>query len=143
MPFDNIEWEKLHWFLKFLIPKLTIKDKNKDTLDELLESVDLSTYGLERIKLKQHIGLDDSDSELDPQNPNVRGVHNDEEPKDPLEVIIQTSNNKNYNFMMFFKPLSTNDLYLMLVSYSVIGRIICTIFPYNNTGKIVSRETFF
>ncbi len=95
------------------------------------------------IKLKQHIGLDDSDSELDPQNPNVRGVHNDEGPKDPLEVIIQTSNNKNYNFMMFFKPLSTNDLYLMLVSYSVIGRIICTIFPYNNTGKIVSRETFF
>ena len=48
MPFDNIEWEKLHWFLKFLIPKLKIKDKDKDTLDELLESVDLSTYGLER-----------------------------------------------------------------------------------------------
>ena len=29
MPFDNIEWEKLHWFLKFLIPKLKIKDKDK------------------------------------------------------------------------------------------------------------------
>ena len=94
MPFDNIEWEKLHWFLKFLIPKLTIKDKNKDTLDELLENVDLSTYGLERIKLKQHIGLDDSDSELDPQNPNVRGAHNDEGPKDPLEVIIQAFNQR-------------------------------------------------
>ena len=94
MPFDNIEWEKLHWFLKFLIPKLTIKDKDKDTLDELLESVDLSTYGLERIKLKQHIVLDDSDSELDPQNPNVRGAHNDEGPKDPLEVIIQAFNQR-------------------------------------------------
>ena len=74
MPFDNIEWEKLHWFLKFLIPKLKIKDKDKDTLDELLESVDLSTYGLQRVKLKQPIGLDDSASELDPQNPEYAGV---------------------------------------------------------------------
>ena len=94
MPFDNIEWEKLHWFLKFLIPKLRIKDKDKDTLDELMESVDLSTYGLERVKLKQSIGLDDSDSELDPQNPNVRGAHGDPEPKDPLDEIIQAFNER-------------------------------------------------
>lgn len=93
MPFDNIEWEKLHWFLKFLIPKLKIKDKDKDTLDELLESVDLSTYGLERVKLKESIGLDDSDSELDPQNPNVRGVGPDG-PVDPLDEIIKAFNQR-------------------------------------------------
>lgn len=93
MPFDNIEWEKLHWFLKFLIPKLKIKDKDKDTLDELLNSIDLSTYGLERVKLKNSIGLDDSDSEIDPQNPNVRGVGPDEE-KDPLDEIIRLFNER-------------------------------------------------
>jgi len=93
MPFDNIEWEKLHWFLKFLIPKLKIKDKDKDMLDELLNSVDLSTYGLERVKLKQSIGLDDSDSEIDPQNPNVRGV-GPEEDKDPLDEIIRLFNER-------------------------------------------------
>ena len=93
MPFDKIEWEKLHWFLKFLIPKLKIKDKDKDVLDELLNSVDLSTYGLERVKLKQSIGLDDSDSEIDPQNPNPRGVGPGEE-KDPLDEIIRNFNER-------------------------------------------------
>lgn len=93
MPFDKIEWEKLHWFLKFLIPKLKIKDKDKDTLDELLNSIDLSTYGLERVKLKKGIGLDDSDSEIDPQNPNVRGVGSDED-KDPLDEIIRLFNER-------------------------------------------------
>jgi len=93
MPFDNIEWEKLHWFLKFLIPKLKIKDKDKDTLDELLDSVDLSTYGLQRVKLKTSIGLDDSNSEIDPQNPNVRGAHG-EGPEDPLDEIIRAFNER-------------------------------------------------
>lgn len=94
MPFENIEWEKLHWFLKFLIPKLKIKDKDEDLLDELLDSVDLSTYGLERVKLKQSIGLDDSDSEIDPQNPNVRGAHSGEGPQDPLDEIIRSFNER-------------------------------------------------
>ncbi len=93
MPFDNIEWEKLHWFLKFLIPKLKIKDKDKDTLDELLDSIDLSTYGLERVKLRESIGLDTSDSEIDPQNPNVRSV-GPPGPEDPLDEIIRTFNER-------------------------------------------------
>ncbi|MDO7252930.1 hypothetical protein [Helicobacter cappadocius] len=41
MPYEMIEWEKLFWFLEFLIPKMIIKDKDKDKLDELLNSVDL------------------------------------------------------------------------------------------------------
>ncbi|MEZ5586356.1 MAG: DEAD/DEAH box helicase family protein [Sedimenticolaceae bacterium] len=94
MAFDNIIWEKLHWFLKFLIPKLKIKDKDKDALDELLESVDLSTYGLERTKLREEIGLDSSETEVDPQNPNPRGVPPDEPKKDPLDEIIQAFNER-------------------------------------------------
>jgi type I restriction enzyme R subunit len=46
IPYNNIPWEKLYWFLKFLIPKLTVRDPEQDQLDELLNSVDLSTYGL-------------------------------------------------------------------------------------------------
>ena len=42
MPFEVLAWEKLFWFLKFLIPKLKVQDPNQDTLDELLDAVDLS-----------------------------------------------------------------------------------------------------
>ena len=94
LSFDNIAWEKRHWFLKFLIPKLKIKDKNKDALDELLESVDLSTYSLARTKLSETIGLDSAASELDPQNPNPRGVHGADEQQDPLDEIIKTFNER-------------------------------------------------
>ena len=69
MLFDVQAREMLFWFLKFLIPKLKIKDPDQDALDELLESVDLSSYGLERTKLQQAITLDPGESELYPQNP--------------------------------------------------------------------------
>jgi type I restriction enzyme R subunit len=74
MPYEVPSWEKLFWFLKFLIPKLIIVDNEKDALDGLLNSVDLSTYGLERVKLNVKIGLDESETEVDPQNPNPRGA---------------------------------------------------------------------
>jgi len=93
LPYEMILWEKLFWFLKFLIPKLKIEDPQSDALDKLLESVDLSTYGLERVKLNTQISLDDSETELDPQNPNVRGAHGEEE-KDELESIINGFNEK-------------------------------------------------
>ncbi len=93
MPFEVVAWEKLFWFLKFLIPKLKVKDPNQDLLDELLESVDLSSYGLERVKLNHSIGLDDSETEVDPQNPNPRSAHTEDE-KDPLDEIIRTFNER-------------------------------------------------
>jgi type I restriction enzyme R subunit len=63
-------------------------------MDDLLDSIDLSTYSLARTKLKEQIGLDSSESELDPQNPNPRGVHGEEEEKDPLDEIIRTFNER-------------------------------------------------
>lgn len=96
LPFEIIDWEKLFWFLKFLIPKLNVKTAEDELIDELLESVDLSTYGLERTKLNYMIGLDDSASELEPQNPNPRGAHNKDEAKDPLDEIIKSFNDRNY-----------------------------------------------
>ena len=94
LPFEVLNWEKLFWFLKFLIPKLVVRDPNADTLDELLNSVDLSTYGLERVKLSAGIGLDDSESELDPQNANPRGAHGSDEERDELDIIIKSFNER-------------------------------------------------
>lgn len=94
LPYEVLNWEKLFWFLKFLIPKLIIVDGDIDALDELLNSVDLSTYGLERVKLNSSISLDDSETELDPQNPNPRGAHGSDAAEDPLDLIINSFNEK-------------------------------------------------
>ncbi len=94
MPFEVLAWEQLFWFLKFLIPKLKIKDPNQDELDELLESVDLSSYGLGRTRLNHSIALDADEAALDPQNPNPRGYREDEAQKDPLEEIIRSFNER-------------------------------------------------
>jgi type I restriction enzyme, R subunit len=94
MPFEVIDWEKLFWFLKFLLPKLKITDPDQDQLDALLEAVDLSSYGLERTKLNHSIDLDASPSELDPHNPNPRGYREGDPDTDPLDEIIRTFNER-------------------------------------------------
>lgn len=96
IPFNNANWEMLHWFLKFLIPKLKVQDPDQDKLDELLNSVDLSTYGLERSRLEAKIGLDASETELEPQNPNVRGGHFGDGDKDPLDEIVRAFNERHF-----------------------------------------------
>ncbi len=96
LPFNNVNREMLHWFLKFLIPKLKVKDPDQDKLDELLNSVDLSTYGLERSRLEVKIGLDESEAEQEPANPNLRGAHMGEGDKDPLEDIVRTFNERHF-----------------------------------------------
>jgi len=63
-------------------------------LDELLEAVDLSSYGLERTKLNHEIGLDASDTELTPQNPNPRGNRDGDPETDPLDDIIRSFNER-------------------------------------------------
>lgn len=94
MPYEMIVWEKLFWFLKFLIPKLKVTDPDAELLDELLDSVDLSSYGLQRVKLNHAIGLDESATELDPQNPNPRGAHDGEKELNPLDEIVRTFNER-------------------------------------------------
>lgn len=97
LPFEVVNWEKLFWFLKFLIPKLVVRDPQGDVLDELLDSVDLSTYGLERTKLGHTIGLDGSEAEVDPQNPNPRGAHDRDVERDPLDQIINSFNERHFH----------------------------------------------
>jgi type I restriction enzyme R subunit len=94
MDYEVANWEKLFWFLKFLIPKMVVKDPAMDALDELLNSVDLSTYGLERVKLNANIGLDADESEVDPQNSNVRGAHGGDSEENDLDLIINSFNER-------------------------------------------------
>ncbi|MCE0761165.1 type I restriction endonuclease subunit R [Marinobacter sp. G11] len=94
MPYEIVAWEKLFWFLKFLVPKLKVKDAGSDAIDELLESVDLSSYGLQRVKLNHTITLDEADTDLDPQNPNPRGAHGGDKQTDPLDDIVRTFNER-------------------------------------------------
>jgi type I restriction enzyme R subunit len=93
MPYEVVVWEKLFWFLKFLIPKLIVKDPESEALDALLNSIDLSSYGLERVKLNHSIELDAAETELEPQNPNPRGSHGEDE-HDPLDDIIRSFNER-------------------------------------------------
>jgi type I restriction enzyme R subunit len=94
MPYEIVAWEKLFWFLKFLIPKLIVKDPDSEKLDALLDSVDLSSYGLQRLKLNYGIEMDDAETELDPQNPNPRGAHGGDDAHDPLDDIIKNFNER-------------------------------------------------
>ena len=59
-----------------------------------MESVDLSSYGLERVKLNYTIGLDEEASVLDPQNPNPRGAYESDKEEDSLDEIIKTFNER-------------------------------------------------
>lgn len=94
IPFEKLDWEQLYWFLKFLVPMLIVVNKEDEQIDAILESVDLSTYGLERTKVNQSIDLDDSNTEVDPQNPNPRGAHGGGEDYDELDSIIKHFNNR-------------------------------------------------
>ncbi|OKP01837.1 type I restriction endonuclease subunit R [Xenorhabdus eapokensis] len=94
MPYEFVSWEKLFWFLKFLIPKLNVEDPDEEVFDKLLESVDLSSYGLQRVQLNHSIKLDDSESELEPQNPNPRGAYGMGKETEELDEIIRTFNDK-------------------------------------------------
>lgn len=96
MPAEVLKWELLFWFLKFLIPKLIIKDTSEDDMKDLLNSVDLSTYGLERVKLNVAITLSEDESEVDPQNSNPRGVPAGGNEEDPLDLIIRSFNERHF-----------------------------------------------
>ncbi|RCW91034.1 hypothetical protein DFP77_1641 [Marinomonas foliarum] len=73
---------------------MKVEDPDGAVIDELLESVDLSSYGLQRVKLNHSILLTDQESELDPQNPNPRGAHGTDKVTDPLDDIIRTFNER-------------------------------------------------
>ena len=97
MPFEMKDWEKLFWFLRYLIPGLHIAGPDIDSLKDLLDSVDLNTYGLRRTALNEAITLDAEETTIDPLKPTMVNAGSEEEEKDPLDVILQEFNNRWFN----------------------------------------------
>lgn len=97
MPFEMKDWEKLFWFLRYLIPSLHIAGPDIDSLKDLLDSVDLNTYGLRRTALNEAITLDAGETTIDPLKPTMVNAGSEVEVKDPLDVILQEFNNRWFN----------------------------------------------
>lgn len=60
LDFNTLYWEQLWWYLKYLLPKLTI-DENEDLAQGVIESIDMDSYrpakqGLEKISLVEDPG---------------------------------------------------------------------------------------
>lgn len=93
--FEMADWEKLFWFLRFLIPQLIVKDPARDNIKDLLDAVDLNTYGLRRTALNEPILLDPEESTLKPLTPVMVNAGGGEEVvKDPLDQILKEFNEK-------------------------------------------------
>ena len=64
-------------------------------LKDLLDSVDLNTYGLRRTSLNETITLDAGESVIDPNKPvMVNAGGNDDDPTDPLDKILADFNER-------------------------------------------------
>ena len=97
MPFEMKDWEKLFWFLRYLIPGLHIAGPDIDSLKDLLDSVDLNTYGLRRTALNEAITLDAGETTIDPLKPTMVNAGVVEEDKDPLDEILKEFNQRWFN----------------------------------------------
>ena len=71
-----------------------VTDPGADSLKDLLDSVDLNTYGLRRTALNETITLDSGEATIDPLKPKMvnAGVTSDD--KDPLDVILKEFNER-------------------------------------------------
>ena len=95
MPYNMVEWEKLFWYLRFLIPQLNVDGNSASSIRDLLDNVDLNTYGLRRTGLNQSIVLDPGESTIAPNRPvMVNAGGDDEEPLDSLDKILKDFNER-------------------------------------------------
>ncbi len=94
MPFEMKDWEKLFWFLRYLIPSLHITGPDIDSMKDLLDSVDLNTYGLRRTALNETITLDTGEATIDPLKPKMVNAGSEETTKDPLDEILKEFNQR-------------------------------------------------
>lgn len=94
LDYENIEWEKLYWFLHYLIPYLIVPGPDDSDLRDLIKNVDLTTYGLRRTALKEKIELDSSTTVLESNDPKMPSVVTDNPEVDTLEKIVAEFNER-------------------------------------------------
>jgi len=90
LTFTNPYWERLYWFLKFLIPKLK-PTEDEDLAKGILEAVELDSYRLSKVT-SDNIKLAGG-GEIDPTPPTMRGGKPEPE-LDELEAIISNFNER-------------------------------------------------
>ena len=91
LDFNNIYWEQLWWYLKYLLPKLTIPNDD-DFTDGLLETIDMDSYRPSKIGTEK-INLAEEPGSLDPISVIVSGGKSESE-FDTLENILQIFNHR-------------------------------------------------
>ena len=90
LSFNNNYWERLYWFLKYLMPKIK-PTENEDLARGILEAVDLDSYRLSRTTI-DNIQLK-GEEELDPTPPIMKGKKGTNE-FDELKKIINDFNSR-------------------------------------------------
>lgn len=91
LDFNNLEWEKLYWFLKYLVPKLFI-EQSDDLADGILESIDMESYRTSK-ETTQDIQLAAEPGEVESIPVIVRGGLNEPD-LDTLENILSDFNHR-------------------------------------------------
>lgn len=91
LDFNNQDWEKLFWYLKYLVPKLYI-EQTDDLAEGILESIDMDSYRPSK-ETTQYIALDPEPGEVAPIPVDVRGGAQDPE-LDTLENILSVFNQR-------------------------------------------------
>jgi len=91
LDFNNPQWEQLWWYLKYLIPKLTLEE-TEDLADGIIESIDMDRYrptkqGTEKISLFEEPGV------ISPIPVDVGGGKVEPE-MDTLENILKVFNHR-------------------------------------------------
>jgi type I restriction enzyme, R subunit len=71
LDFNNQDWEKLFWYLKYLVPKLYI-EQTDDLAEGILESIDMDSYRPSK-ETTQNIVLEPEPGEVAPIPVDVRG----------------------------------------------------------------------
>jgi type I restriction enzyme R subunit len=90
LSFNNPYWERLYWFLKFLLPKIK-QQENEDLAKGILEAIDLDSYRLSKTTTYNIKLL--GGEELNPTPPIMKGKKGDNE-FDELEAIINEFNTR-------------------------------------------------
>ena len=91
LDFNNQDWEKLFWYLKYLVPKLFI-EQTDDLAEGILESIDMDSYRPSK-ETTQDIVLDTEPNEINPIPVMVAGGETDPE-LDTLENILSSFNRR-------------------------------------------------
>lgn len=91
--YEVLDWEKLFWYLRYLIPDLHV-DSTGEEIKDLLDNIDLNTYGLRRTALNETIGLDAGEATIDPNKPVMVKAGGEDEDKDPLDKILAEFNER-------------------------------------------------